>query len=163
MLASKRCSCKFRTITSFVSVKINATSTRPSRLALCSANAVAKVLDRRHPRRKWLEVDALSPIADYAIADYTAILDRRNSKDVEVLRARAQERGPGSTLRQHQNIWRVNQPSPANGGGQRLRPNPRARPRRRRGRCFERLISRYRFFGRWQTRSRSRPPGHWRG
>jgi hypothetical protein len=33
-----------------------------------------------------LEFDALSPIADYAIADYAAILDRGNLKDAEVLK-----------------------------------------------------------------------------
>jgi hypothetical protein len=85
LLASKRCSCKFRTITTCVRVKIDSTSTRPSRFALCSANASAKVLDRRRPRRKWLELDALSPIADNADSDYTAILDCGNLKDVEVL------------------------------------------------------------------------------
>ena len=67
-------------------VNVNSISTRPSRLALCSTNAGAKVLGRRRPRRKWLEVDSLSPIADCAAAEYAAILDRGNFKDAEVLK-----------------------------------------------------------------------------
>jgi hypothetical protein len=55
-------------------------------LALCSANAGAKVLGRRRPRRKWLKIDALSPIADNATADYAAVFDRGNSKGAEVLK-----------------------------------------------------------------------------
>jgi len=87
MLASKRCSCKSRASANFVMLKINYTSTRPSRFALCSANAGAKVLDRRRPRRrKWLKLGALSPTANYATADYAAILDRENLKNAEVLK-----------------------------------------------------------------------------
>jgi hypothetical protein len=55
-------------------------------LELFSPTTGAKVLDRRRSRRKWLEVDALSPIADYATADYAAILDRGKLKDAEVLK-----------------------------------------------------------------------------
>jgi hypothetical protein len=69
-------------IITFVRVEINSTSARPSRLALYSA----KVLDRRQLRCKWLEIGALSPIADYATADYAAILDRGNLKGDEVLK-----------------------------------------------------------------------------
>jgi hypothetical protein len=45
-----------------VRVKINSTSTRPSRFVLCSANAGAKVLDRRRPQRRWLTEPADEPL-----------------------------------------------------------------------------------------------------
>jgi hypothetical protein len=42
---------------------------------------------------------------------------------------------PRLSTTQHQNLWRVHEPSPANGGGHGLRTNPRAMQRRRRRRC----------------------------
>jgi hypothetical protein len=114
-------------------------------LALCFANAGAEVLGRRRLRRKWLEVDALSPTGDYATDDYAAILDRVNLKDAEVLKELVRQSVVPALQRQHQNHWRVHQPSPANGGGQRPRPN-HVQGQGADEAYAGRLISRYRFF-----------------